>query len=111
MAIKLIVSDTVKFQVKGVIRNASGTDEPFNFSLICKRLNAEEIQARFRADEETLIVEFFAGIVEDWSGVRDAEDKPAPYNVENLRALFKLPGIAALAFRTYMAECGAREKN
>lgn len=111
MAIKLVVSDTVKFQVKGVIRNASGTDEPFNFSLICKRLNAEEIQAKFRADEDPQLVDFFAGITEDWAGVRDHEDKPAPYNVENLRSLFKLPGIASLTFRTYMSECGAREKN
>lgn len=111
MAIKLVVSDTVKFQVKGVIRNAVGTDEPFNFSLICKRLKSEDIQARFRGEEELLLVDFFASITEDWAGVRDAQDAPAPYNVENLRALFQLPGIASLAFRTYMTECGAREKN
>jgi hypothetical protein len=43
--------------------------------------------------------------------VRGADDKPLPYNLENLRALFRLPGLAALTFRTYLIEVGAKEKN
>ena len=111
MAIRLVISDTVKFNVKGVIRDANGSDQPFNFALTCIRLDTEAIQAKLKAEEDALLVDFFADIIEDWSGVRDAEDKPAPYNHENLRALFKVPGIAALTFRTYLIEVGAREKN
>jgi hypothetical protein len=111
MAIKIVVSDLVKFGVKGFIRNESGVDEPVGFNLVCKRLDAEEIQARLRAAEDLPLTDFFADIVEDWTGVRGADDKPLPYNLENLRALFRLPGLAALTFRTYLIEVGAKEKN
>lgn len=111
MAIKLVISDTVKFQVKGVIRDGAGVDQPFGFSLICKRLDAETIQAKLRREEDSPLADFFAEIIEDWSGVKDAEDHSVPYTAENLRALFKLPGIAAITFKTYLTEVGAREKN
>ena len=52
-----------------------------------------------------------ADVVEDWSGVRDADDKPLPYSEDALRALCRIPGVAAVAFRTYLAEVGAKEKN
>jgi hypothetical protein len=111
MAIKIVVSDTVKFQVKGTIKNEAGIDEAFGFSLVCRRLDAEQIQSKLKAQEDASLADFFADIVEDWTGVRDAADKPLAYSVDNLRALFKLPGLAALTFRTYLTEVGAKEKN
>ena len=51
------------------------------------------------------------GIVMGWTGVKDADDKPLDYSEDNFRALCKIPGVAALAFRTYLAESGAKEKN
>ena len=111
MSIKIVVSDTVKFAVKGSIRNAAGVDEPFGFNLVAKRLDAEEIRARLQGQDDQPLAEFFSELVEDWSGVRGADDKPLPYNLDNLRALFKLPGLAALTFRTYLTEVGAKEKN
>ena len=50
-------------------------------------------------------------MVEDWSGVKDADDKALPYSEDKLRALCRIPGIASLAFRTYLLEVGAKEKN
>lgn len=111
MAIKIQISDTVKFGVKGVIRGATGVDEPIGFNLVAMRLDAEQIQQRLRAQEDQPLADFFADIVEDWSGVQDADGKMLPYSVENLRRLFRIPGIAALTFRTYLSEVGAREKN
>ena len=111
MAIKIVVSDTVRFGVKGVIRGATGADEPFGFNLTCKRLDSEEIQSRLRAQEDQPLTDFFAEIVLDWSGVQSETGQPLPYSVENLRALFRIPGTAALAFRTYLSEVGAKEKN
>lgn len=111
MAIKIVISDTIKFNVKGTIKNASGVDDAFTFGLTCKRLDAEQIQARLQTDTESSLVDFFADLVDDWHGVRGEDDKALPYSPDALRQLFKIPGIAGLTFRTYLAEVGAKEKN
>jgi hypothetical protein len=111
MTIKIVISDRVKFQVKGTVKNAEGVDEQFGFSLIAKRLDAEQIQNKLKSQEDQPLADFFLDIVEDWAGVRAADDKPLAYNAENLRALFKIPGLAALTFRVYLSEVGAKEKN
>lgn len=111
MAIKIVVSNTVGFTVKGVINDAAGVPQPFSFKLICARLEADQIQTRLRADSEASLIDFLADIIEDWSGVRDAEDKAIAYSADALRQLCAIPGIAAVAFRTYIAEVGAKEKN
>lgn len=111
MAIKIVISDTLKFTVKGSIKNAAGIDEPFTFQLTTLRLDAEAIQARLQADNEASLADFFADLVEDWHGVKDADDKPMPYSHAGLKQLFRIPGIAALTFRTYLSEVGAKEKN
>jgi hypothetical protein len=111
MSIKIVISDRVKFQVKGTVKNAEGVDEQFGFSLVAKRLDAEQIQNKLKSQEDQPLADFFIDVVEDWSGVRAADDKPLAYNADNLRALFRIPGLAALTFRTYLLEVGAKEKN
>lgn len=111
MAIKIVISNTVRFKVKGTIKDESGTDQPFDFSLTCMRLDADQIQAKLRSESDASVVDFLVDVVEDWSGVRDADDKPLPCNEDNLRALCRIPGIASLIFRTYLLEVGAKEKN
>jgi hypothetical protein len=111
MAIKIVVSNTVKFKVKGTIKDEAGVDQPFDFGMTCMRLDAEQIQAKLRSESDASVIDFMADVVEDWSGVRDADDKQLPYTVENLRALCRIPGVAGLAFRTYLSEVGAKEKN
>jgi hypothetical protein len=75
------------------------------------RLDSEQIQAKLRSESDASVIDFLADVVEDWSGVKDADDKPLPFNEDNLRALCRIPGIASLAFRTYLLEVGAKEKN
>ena len=111
MTIKIVVSNTVGFNVKGVINDAAGVPQPFSFKLICARLEAEQIQARLKADSEATLVDFLADVIEDWSGVRDADDKAIAYSTDALRQLCAIPGVAAVAFRAYIAEVGAKEKN
>ena len=111
MGIRIVIEDRVRFKVKGVIRDGNGIDQPFDFSLTCLRLDTEQIKARTSSDNDVSIVDFLADVVEDWSGVRGEDDKPTAYSEEALRTLCKIPGVAAVAFRTYLAECGAREKN
>lgn len=111
MGIKIVISNTVRFKVKGTIKDEAGTDQPFDFSLTCTRLDAEQIQAKLRTDSEASVTDFLIDVVEDWAGVKDADDKALPFSEENLRALCRIPGVASLAFRTYLSEVGAKEKN
>jgi len=111
MAIKIVVSDTVKFKVKGTIKDEAGIDQPFDFALVAMRLDADQIQAKLRDGSEASVADFMVDVIEDWQGVKGSDDKPLPYTEDNLRALCRIPGIAALTFRTYLTEVGAKEKN
>lgn len=111
MAIKIVISNTVRFKVKGTIKDEAGTDQPFDFSLTCMRLDSEQIQAKLRGESDASVTDFLVDVVEDWSGVKDGDDKALPYSEDKLRALCRIPGIASLAFRTYLLEVGAKEKN
>lgn len=111
MAIKIVISDTVGFKVKGTINDAAGKPQPFDFGLTCARLDAEQITAKLQGDSDSSITDFLVDVVEDWQGVRDAADNQLPYTADALRQLCRIPGVASLAFRTYLAEVGAKEKN
>lgn len=110
MAIKIVVSSTCKFKVRGTIKDEAGTDQAFDFWLTARRLDAEQIQAKLR-EGETSVVDFMVEVVEDWSGVKDADDKPLPYSEAAYRELARIPGVAQVAFRAYLNESGAKEKN
>ena len=111
MAIKIVISDTVGIKVKGTINDERGIAQPFDFSLTCIRLDAEEIQDKLKGDSESSITDFLVDIVQNWNGVKDAEEKQIPYAESSFRQLCKIPGVAAVAFKTYLAEVGAKEKN
>lgn len=111
MAIKLVVSDTVGIPVKGTINDATGIPQPFSFKLICDRLNVDDYQARLKDQGENPIVDFLAGVTQGWIDVRDADNKDVPYSEDALRKLCSIPGVAGVAFRSYQAEVGAKEKN
>lgn len=110
MAIRIVVSPTVKFKVRGTLKGATGQDEPFDFTLICRRLDTETIGERIR-DAETSVVDFMLTVIDDWAGVKDADDQPLAYTEAAYRELCKIPGIAQVAFRQYLSESGAKEKN
>ncbi len=114
MAIKITISDTVGFKVKGAINDAAGVPQAFDFRLTAHRLDADEIQSKLKTDSEASITDFLVDVVTGWGGVLGGEDDEMhqlPYTEANLRALCKIPGLAGLSFRTYLAEVGAKEKN
>ncbi len=111
MAIKIVISNTVKFRVKGSIKDENGVDQPFTFGLTCTRLDSEQIQSKLRSDSDSSIADFLLEVIEDWEQVRGDDDKPLTYTEANLRLLCRIPGVAAIMLRTYMAEVGAKEKN
>ncbi|CAN7410571.1 hypothetical protein LJR074_002597 [Acidovorax sp. LjRoot74] len=111
MSISLVVSPKVKFPVKGSIKDESGVDKPFDFTLTCKRLDTDEIQAKKNEDGSYIYADFMAGVIEDWSGVKDKDNQAVLYTTDAWQALSKIPGVAALAWQAYMRENGAKEKN
>jgi hypothetical protein len=111
MAIKIEISNTVGFKVRGHINNESGVAQPFDFSLTCDRLDADAIQSRLNSSSDETMGDFMASVIKGWSGVKDAEDQPVAYSPEAFRRLCKIPGVANVTLRTYLAEVGAKEKN
>lgn len=111
MAIKIVLSPLVKFKVQGTIKDEAGADQPFNFSLTCKRLDSDQIKAKLQDESDRSVTEFLAGVIDAWEGVRDDDDKPIAYSEAALKRLALIPGVALLSFRTYLLEVGAKEKN
>ena len=50
-------------------------------------------------------------VIKDWRGVKAKDSTVLPYSADAYRQLCKIPGIAAMAYRTYLGEVGAKEKN
>ncbi len=111
MAFKLHIAPKLKFKVRGTMKDESGTDQPFDFTLTAQRLDADTIRARLKDDAEASLADFLATVLEDWQGIKDADDQPLPFTDANLRAVCKVPGLAPLMFQTYFAEVGAKAKN
>jgi hypothetical protein len=111
MGIKIVVSNLVKIKVRGTIKDEAGTDQPFDFSLTCRRLDADQIKTKLSDNSEASVSDFMLEVIEDWAGVRDADDKPLPFSESAWGQLCKIPGVSLVAFRTYLSEVGAKEKN
>lgn len=111
MAIRIKVSPTVQFAVKGNINDDRGVAQAFEFRLTCKRLNTEEYAEATRDADGRKLIDFMEPLIEGWSGVKDEDGKDIPYSKEALRELFLIPGVAQLAFATYTLEAGAKAKN
>ena len=111
MPINIIVDNIVGITVKGVITDALGEGQPFDFFLTCKRLDADELKARLTGRTESSITDFMIEVTSGWSGVKGEEDKTLAFSIDGLRKLLKLPGLAVVSFNAYMADVGAKEKN
>lgn len=114
MAIKLVISNKVTFKVEGSINDEVGKKQPFNFKLTCDRLSVEELQ---QIDQEEItrdkyfVPDFVCKVAKGWADVTDEDGNPEEFSTGALRKLFQIPGVAGLAFSTYMSECGAKSKN
>lgn len=112
MSINIVISDTVGFKVEGAINDAAGTPQPFDFSLVCKRLDSDTIDEQMKGDfTPAKVRDFFTAHTTGWARVRDAAGQEAPFSTDALASLLKIPGLPSLAFRKYIAEVGAKEKN
>lgn len=113
MSIKIVVAPKVKFKVKGTFADETGKDVPFDFTLTAKRLDTDQIAEKtsLGADATTSVRDFVKEVVEDWSGVNDADGQALPFSTDALDGLLRLPGVALLVFRAFLDNNGAKEKN
>ena len=120
MAIKITVSDKVGFAVKGTLNDADGKEQPFNFGLTATRLDEEALNAAqialvenaAKTGNHAAINDQLVSLITNWEGVRDESDAPLAYTPELLRTLLKAHrGLGLMAWRAYINESGAKEKN
>lgn len=111
MAIKIVFDDIVGIKVKGTINDQAGIAQPFDFGLKCTRLDEDQIQAKLKGDSEASMTDFMVAVIQDWSGVKDEDNKSVSYSEASYRQLCKLPGVSRVAFNTYLFEVGAKAKN
>ena len=110
---KIVVGNTVAVSVKGALTNEAGKDVPFKFTLVCKRLEADELKDAL-AGGETQVNEFVTSVATGWREQRlvlEADDTPAEFCPDALEALLNINGMGMLCFTAYMKEAGAKAKN
>lgn len=112
MTIRILIADRLKVQVDGTIKDADGADEPFSFTLDCKRLDADALRAILapEAAQQSLTV-LLGGLVSGWSGVSDDDGRPVPFGAEAFQSLLKIPGLASLIWAAYINQVMVKEKN
>lgn len=109
MAIRITLSDTVRVKVEGSIRTDKGTDEAFDFDLLCRRLDADGLAEQ--AAKQSDFGEILRNVATGWDRVRDDDNQPVEFSAQGLEQLLKIPGLAQLAGNRYVRDCGAKAKN
>lgn len=109
MAFRLVISDTITVPVAGRLPDAGGRLVPFAFSLMCRRLPADELRQEIESNERT-VPEFLASVVNDWSGVQDDMGKELPFHPSALSSLLNIVGMAGLILKAYIEACGVKGK-
>ncbi len=109
MAFRLVVSDTITVPVAGRLPDAGGRMVPFAFSVICRRLPADELRAEIESNERT-VPEFLAGVVQDWSGVQDDHGSELAFHPAALSTMLNIVGMAGLILKAYIEACGVKGK-
>lgn len=108
---KLLISDTVKPRIKGVMPDPeTGRDVPFDFVLICQRSSATQLREAAATSSGMPLSEFMASKVEGWELVLDQDRNPVDFTPERAADLLDIPGMASLAFDAYMEACSAKGK-
>lgn len=112
MARKLAIQNSVKVPVKFTLNN-SGKVAAFSYSVVCDRIDQDEIKARLNNQDE-MISDFLAQIITGWEGqtlVVEEDGTPADFDAESLSLMLTTAGVSLAIFQSYMKECGAKTKN
>lgn len=113
MPISIQIDPIVQFPVKGSIKDSKGTDQPFTFSLTCRRLTDEEVSdrmANFSGSITEFAIQLLGDVINDWSGVLD-DQQTVPYSLGAWQQLCRIPGLPVVALTAYRQEAVAKSKN
>jgi hypothetical protein len=109
---RVVVSDNVTVQVEGKLSGEDGKPQPFKFSLLCKRLGAQEIKAE--VENEALAADMVTRVVHGWKDQRlvlEDDGTPAEFCEEALEALLSIGGMGMQILSAYLKEVGVKAKN
>lgn len=105
---KLVISDTVKFQVKLTLNDA-GTDQEFPLLLVAQRIDLAKIRADIEEHGAMPLVDYQTKVcrenVTGWQDQRlvvDQDGNPAPFSPEAFDAVIGIPGVAGIIYPAYM---------
>jgi hypothetical protein len=105
---KLVISDTVKFQVKLSVNDA-GVKKEFSLWLEGKRLDMDHLKADLDENGDMKVMDFHAKVCRDnltgWSDQRlvvGDDGQPAAFSAEALDCLLSLTGAVGVIHGAYM---------
>lgn len=109
------IGNNIEVPVKFTLKEGK-VNKSFVFTLLAERREVAEIEAAMKDNEykfkEALVS---LGCVTGWTGqkliLEDDGKTPAEFNDESFDAMLSIPVVAAIVFKAYQQESGAKEKN
>lgn len=113
---RLIVSDTVEFSVRFILRDGA-EERTFGITLRARRVDSAAMLQEMQDSAESLDVflrrpQYGIEMV-DWIGqaaLVDADGKLAPAGADALSTLYQVSGLSALVLRAYHDAIGAKAR-
>ena len=110
MAFVLKKLNKLAVQVKGSLPGEDGKPQNFDFTLHCKRLSQDEIEAVIN-DKSGSAQDFLRSVTEGWDRVVDEDGQPQQFEAESLDALMNQAGMPVVCFQAYLKQVAAVAKN
>lgn len=123
MTFKVSLSERFWTQVLGEVQGEKGERCPFKFRAQFKRLPQSELRdyatrsrdamtaAAENGDSTAVAVTFLMEVMTDWADIIDEDNKPLPFNAENLTTLVDMGIGGSIYTAFYNSLPKAREKN
>lgn len=113
MAVKFAIGNVIEVPVR-FQTNDGGKALKVSFKLICERLEEDELKNRIEQPDHT-VKEFMQSVATGWKEqtflVEETTGKGAEFSAENFKTMMSFPGLANLAFTSYLKEQAANVKN
>lgn len=110
MAFVLKKLNKLPVRVKGSLPGEDGKPMEFDFTLHCKRLSQEEVEAE-QADKDGSVKDFLRRVAEGWEDVKDESGAALTFSVDGLNGMLNNAGMPLLCFTSYMKQIAATAKN
>lgn len=110
MALKLVVRNKLRVQVKGTQSDENGKQVPFSFVLLCNRKKQSEIDAVL-ADKDALVLDFVRDVTTGWEEVLDAANEAIEFDADSFNMVMEEAGLPTICFQAYLKTVGATAKN